>query len=474
MLKSTYKPAAEASLPPGWTEHQAPTGHTYYYNAATGESTYKRPTAPAPVPAILPPVRLSDPRAANAFMAQMNPERGSDRTRGGRGGRGGGSGRPIPQPTDKPKSKVEIPGCEPWVLVYTKYGRRFAYNPVKKASYWRIPERLKEGILELDKARIREKAGVGSAKGGSAEGGSAEGDVSAKGDDTSAAKDGGASSADGDASAVKGDAASDPDQDSEYEEIEVTDDEDENPSKRQKTEEPAEFGEDDIAFQLQAMGDEYGLEPGDYDDGNMDSWPEGTAGAETSDEDARTVFKSLLDDFISPYSPWDKLLEEGKVMDDARYTVLGTMRERKEVWEEWSRERIRTHKEQRAREEKKDPRVAFMAFLQDNANPKLYWPEFRRKHRKEATMRDAALSDKDREKWYREHVARLKLPEAKRKADLTALLKAQPASVLSRRTDMGNLPVQLTTDVRFISLPVETRDALVEAYIQSLPVVADE
>lgn len=31
-------------LPPGWTEHTAPTGHKYYYNATTKKSTYKRPT----------------------------------------------------------------------------------------------------------------------------------------------------------------------------------------------------------------------------------------------------------------------------------------------------------------------------------------------------------------------------------------------------------------------------------------------
>jgi hypothetical protein len=33
------------SLPPGWTEHTAPTGHKYYYNASTKKSTYQRPTA---------------------------------------------------------------------------------------------------------------------------------------------------------------------------------------------------------------------------------------------------------------------------------------------------------------------------------------------------------------------------------------------------------------------------------------------
>jgi len=40
MLKSTHKSVAPPPLPEGWTEHKAPTGHSYYYNAATKQSTY--------------------------------------------------------------------------------------------------------------------------------------------------------------------------------------------------------------------------------------------------------------------------------------------------------------------------------------------------------------------------------------------------------------------------------------------------
>jgi hypothetical protein len=38
--------AALPPLPPGWTEHTAPTGHKYYYNASTKKSTYQRPALP--------------------------------------------------------------------------------------------------------------------------------------------------------------------------------------------------------------------------------------------------------------------------------------------------------------------------------------------------------------------------------------------------------------------------------------------
>ncbi|CRK25905.1 hypothetical protein BN1723_018251, partial [Verticillium longisporum] len=74
-----------------------------------------------------------------------------------------------------------------------------------------------------------------------------------------------------------------------------------------------------------------------------------------------------------------------------------------------------------------------MALLQDKANPKLYWQEFKRKYRKEAAMTDPHVKDKDREKWYREHINRLKMPQATLKADLAAALKALPVSVLNNK-----------------------------------------
>ncbi|KXX82748.1 Pre-mRNA-splicing factor dre4 [Madurella mycetomatis] len=487
MVKSTYQPShgVVPPLPPGWTEHKAPTGHTYYYNAETKESTYKRPgavlaTAPAPAPMdpmnsyvqhqTVPQINLSDPAVANAFMAQYGQPQHQQGQRGGHGagGRGGFQPRPRPQPVDKPRSKVAIPGCEPWILVYTKYGRRFAYNPVKNASYWRIPEKLMPAILELDKARIRQKA-----EGKAAEQPPKEGTQDAKSSTPAAT-----------AQQSEREATHDYDS-SEYEEVEVTDDEegedagqdqDGNAPKRQRTEEPAvddgpaEFTEADIAAQLAAMGAEYGDGYGDVEMGEGgEGWEEGDEGLPLSDEDARELFKDLLNDFnINPYSPWEKLIEEGKVFDDARYTVLPTTKARREVWEEWSRAKIQELKERRAKEEKKDPRIPYMMFLQEKATPKLYWQEFRRKYRKEEPMKDTRLSDKDREKWYREHINRLKLPQATLKADLKKLLEGVPLSALNSQTLVSNLPPQVLSDIRYISLDPKIRDPFIEAYIKGL------
>ena len=198
----------------------------------------------------------------------------------------------------------------------------------------------------------------------------------------------------------------------EYEEVEITDDEDdENPSKRQKIEEdgvdqPVDFNEDDIAYQLATMGQDYGLDPGEYGEGG-ENLEEGEEGLALTEEDSSALFKDMLDDYhTNPYTPWDKVIEAGHIIDDDRYVVLPNMKSRKEVWGKWSRERIQRLKEQREREEKKDPRIPYLSFLQTHATPKLYWPEFRRKHKREPEMRDAKLSDKDREKYYRDYINR--------------------------------------------------------------------
>jgi hypothetical protein len=398
-------------------------------------------------------------------QSQFNDGRGGHHSqKGGRGGHEQNRDR-KPQPIDKPKSKHPIPGCEPWLLIHTKLGRRFVYNPNKNQSYWRIPDKLKDGILALDQQRIKEKAQaliegekdtVPEQAPGAAQKPNSNPPIPLK-ESGHEAQDNGKDS-------------------SEYEEVEVTDDEDdENAPKRQRTEDPAaeepvEFNEDDIAFQLAAMGQEYGLEPDEYGDGNMEDWVEGTEDHGLTQEDSLALFKDLLNDSgVSPYSPWEKIVDEGKLVDDTRYTALTSMKARKEVWEEWSRDRIKQLREQRAKEEKKDPRIPYMAFLQKQATPKLYWPEFKRKYKKGPEMRDASLSDKDREKLYREHINRLKLAQSTLKTDLLNLLKSQPLSILNNSTLPSHLPPVILTDVKYISIDPETRDPLIEAFIATLP-----
>ncbi len=321
---------------------------------------------------------------------------------------------------------------------------------------------MKAGILELDQQRVKEKA-----------------EAWAKEQDAVKAKADGAQGAaprptEGVGERTRLDVPEEEDSD-EYEEVEVTDDEGDeeaHEAKRQRLEEnrpeePVEFTEEDIAFQLAQMGQEYGLEPEEYGDYEGEGYEEGL---EFCEEDAVALFKDMLNDSgINPFMDWDRVVEEGKLVDDGRYTSLATMKKRKAVWDDWTAERIAKIKEERAKQERKDPRIPLLAFLHKNANPKLYWPEFKRKFRKENEMRAPELSDKEREKMYREHIGRLKMPASTLKSDFLNLLKAQPLKELNNKTQPSSLPMSVLSDTKYISLPVSERDRLVEEYISTLP-----
>jgi len=84
-------------------------------------------------------------------------------------------------------------------------------------------------------------------------------------------------------------------------------------------------------------------------------------------------------------------------------------------------------------------------------------------------MRETSMADKDREKFYREHINRLKLPQSTLKSDLSTLLKAQPPAALNNAILESHLPPAVLADIRYISLDPATRDPLIEAYITTLP-----
>ena len=348
------------------------------------------------------------------------------------------------------------------------------FNPDKGESYWKFPPDVMRGIVEFDRLE-REKRMRKEKRGSSDMEGSEQAAAEAE---LAAAEDGIPTASAAPASAPRESTQRLVDSDGEeLEEVEVTDDEDddEHRSKRQKTEDgddqqPVEFNEDDIAYQLAAMGKDYSLDPGEYGDGEGEELEEGAEGLALTEEDTKALFKDMLNDFqINPYTTWEKVIEAGHIIEDDRYTVLPNMRSRKEVWDEWSRDRIQQLREQREKEEKKDPRIPYFAFLESYATPKLYWPEFRRKYRNEAEMRGTKISDKDREKLYRDYISRLKIPESTLKADLIKLLKSTPLHAMNKSSTINALPSALLTDLRYMSLRKSIRDPIVEAHISTLP-----
>ena len=347
------------------------------------------------------------------------------------------------------------------------------FNSEDNESFWRFPPKVINGVIEFDNAereKRMQRQQIESSELENAEQAAAKPEIAADEHIVTTAS----------ATNVPAPRGSSPrlvDSDGEeYEEVEVTDDDDEyHPWKRQKTQEidieqPVEFNEDDIAYQLAAMGEDYGLDPGEYGNDEDKELDGGARGLSLTEEERKALFEDMLIDFqISPFTTWEKVIEAGHIIDDDRYTILDNMKSRKDVWDEWSRDRIQQLRAQREIEETKDQRIPYFAFLESHGTPKLYWPEFRRKYRNEPGMRAAKVTDKDREKWYREYVNRLKLPERTLKADLVTLLKSTPLRALNRSTSIDTLPIVVLTDMRYISLRKSIRNSLIEAHISSLP-----
>jgi FF domain len=244
---------------------------------------------------------------------------------------------------DRPKSKQAIPGCEPWLLVNTKLGRRFYYHPKNGVSFWKIPEELKEGMEKFD------KAGLQQTKRHQGEGEGQQGQQDELETDVSKAHTGPPKRAFSTLDEYEGS--------EEYEEVDESDEEDGgNSAKRQRTQspdQPIDFNEDDIAWQLAAMGGDGNEDDGEF--AGVDGFLELEGNDPLTELDSKELFKDMLDDYlVSPYSTWEKVIEEGKVVEDERYKILPNMKSRREVWDEWSRDKIRKLKEEKAKAEKKD------------------------------------------------------------------------------------------------------------------------
>jgi hypothetical protein len=329
------------------------------------------------------------------------------------------------------------------------------WNKETNESFWKFPPNVMSAVIEFDRKererKERRERGEPS-------------DVEDDQDAAMAEIEAELAAAEEEVEIVEVDGEEGMENDEEYEEVEVTDDEGDpgNASKRQRTEEPAgdqppEMGEDDLAWQLAQM-EEMEMDQG-YDEQYDEEEPA------LSEEDCKALFRELLDDTgISPFTPWDKILDDGVLYDDERYKALPNMAARKECFNEWSRDKAQFLKEEKAKQAKRDPRIPYLALLDRHATPKLYWPEFRRKYKK-----DAKLPDKDKEKLYRDHIKRLAMKSSDLKADLTALLRAQPLALLNRSTTLDTLPPPVLSDLRYISLPPATREPLIKTYISTLP-----
>ncbi|KAF9982876.1 hypothetical protein BGZ75_005656 [Mortierella antarctica] len=158
--QSAFPPPA--FLPPGWTEHKAPDGMPYYYNAATGQSSWVRPTLPLPLSGQMPPPGIVPPPPgvpgfvmnqqqqpmyppgvtppATGLAPPAIPATSSAPTEDS-----GKSKKSKKVKKEKAVKKTQILDT-PWFIVTTNLENTFFYNKETKASIW-VPTQELETVL---------------------------------------------------------------------------------------------------------------------------------------------------------------------------------------------------------------------------------------------------------------------------------------------------------------------------------------
>lgn len=129
-----------------WTEHRAPDGRFYYYNAATQQSIWEKPPALKELDdARMSAMRMQQQKVETKQPNEVDIERERKRKEE--------QEKAKPQkPLDKsrPISSTAIAGT-PWCVVWTGDSKVFFFCPSTKTSVWERPEDLK-GRADVDKA----------------------------------------------------------------------------------------------------------------------------------------------------------------------------------------------------------------------------------------------------------------------------------------------------------------------------------
>lgn len=292
-------------LEDGWTSHIAPTGHTYYYNRSTKQSTYKRPTKrstpPAPISEAVSNPDTPTPTVGTTDIPQATRS-GSDiqksNTLSNAESQAPETAHSLPQQHnvvnktgdgDYPKHKFEISTADPWLLIETKKGREFYHNPQTNESHWELPTWLSEPLRQWRKS-LEEQISDSELDNG-----------------------------------IEEDDPSDESQDDNFMPVDT------------------EYNEEDIAWQLAAMEEEgqgqiHGLE---------DDTPEFRLSEKIE------IFQKMLSDLaIDPFSTWDAELP--RIAADPRYLILENTHQRKSAFENYCTEQGMKIQEEKATTVKED------------------------------------------------------------------------------------------------------------------------
>lgn len=421
--------ASKPALPAGWTEHTAPTGHAYYYHAESGTSTYDRPDAstqvsvppPPPPPPDFPEGEENGEAAAAATDAVMGEPNGQAEA-------GAGAGADEPEEAarttkkdkkpkkdkkkkEKPVDKLPIEGT-PWIRVVTDAGNVFFNNRATLASVWTVPEEIAQQVEAALAARERQQQAAARAK-HEAETRQArllqekeeemqrlreelerEREASKKRkleeDEQAAQADAESSKRARQSVQVEDDGAVGERQDGH----EVEDAEEQPEAEAEPELEEWEKDELRKKAELEAELVEEAPAPAPVEE-KQETF---------SSDEAIALFKTMLaEKDINPMKPWD--MELPKFINDSRYKAVKQLRERRDLFDEFCKLKIRENRAKKAANgaaAKVDPASAYRALLMAEVmSTRAHWADFRNKHKKEARFRDFGRDDRERERVFR-------------------------------------------------------------------------
>ncbi|GAA6039894.1 hypothetical protein JCM8097_006787 [Rhodosporidiobolus ruineniae] len=464
-------------VPPPWTEHRAPAGQPYWFNPITNVSTYTRPGPPLPPPGFsiaggVPPPPAGFPVAAPAPAQQLPPLHFTAQ----------GELKPgkeaKKEKKEKPKEKLPIEGT-PWIRVTTNKGNVFFNNKDTKESVWTTPEEIKAQVEEIERKereakeqeerRQREEEEQAAAANGKkrkaddelaadANGAEAEEDEQVKGDlDLEIEGANGADVPEEKPAPAPAVADEPPKKKKQKKRVvssleELMEGDLEAPAKKEekKPAAPAEGAEEDddeeawqreLAAQMAAEAEEAAAPK--EEEKPVEVKP---AVPEVDQVEAAALYRVLLSEKdINPMAPFETELP--KFVADPRYHAVRNNRDRRDIFEEFCKEKIR---EQRAAKKKLaesgkkvDPLTAYRALLTSSVtSTRTHFSDFKRAHAKDARFREFGKTEGDREKEFKKFLR--ELGETKRKA----AEKAEGEFAEMLREDKGILPGDKWAEVK--------------------------
>ncbi|XAO23748.1 hypothetical protein I312_102528 [Cryptococcus bacillisporus CA1280] len=443
-----------APLPPGWSEHRAPDGITpYYYNAQTRESTYIRPSFPSFPRGTTPPTGSPAPGAAEEKKKKKK---------------------------EKPKDKVPIPGTS-WMRITTTEGNVFYFEKENKRSEWTVPDEIKEAVAQLEEEERKKK-----------EEKEREEQEKIEQERIEKLKELERIRAEVEAERKKKEEA-----EKERKRKQREDGEDDAPEEKkakvgdqeqQEDDVVGPEGEEDEEAWMKAVAAEFAEKDAqtkkdleEQDEKTKDEEAEAAKKVfavpekvNVSVEEGRALFKALLiEKGISPFAPWEQSLPF--FINDPRYVLLSSMKDRREVYEEYCREvgrAKRLKKASTAEEKKVEPEKEYKALLdKEVTSTRTRWDDFRKKWKKDRRFYAFGRDDHQREKVFKQHLRdlgeRKRAAAQKAEEGFNALLKE--SSDITSSSQWSSVKRSISSDPRYDAVGSSSlREELFNSYIRGL------